>query len=160
MQIQAKPLYNEYTITKNQTAKDIAGAIVKSIRDSEETAKMLAPLIKSNNKMQTLKNIFTFCKNNVTYKKEGKDLQTAKTINRILAEKYGDCKHMSTVCYAICKALNIPCKLRLISQSLFNADPTHIYCIAYVNGNLVVIDPVLDSFNKEAKYFYKYDIKA
>lgn len=160
MQIASKPLYKEYLVTKNQTAKDIAGAIVKSIKDSGTTANLIAPLLKGKNKYETCKNIFTFTKNNIKYVKEGKDLQTAKTVARVLADKYGDCKHMATVCYSLCKSLNIPCRLRLISQNFYNADPTHIYCIAIVNGQTVIIDPVLNSFDSEARYYYKYDIKA
>lgn len=160
MQIASKPLFKEYTITNSQTAKDIASAIVKSIKDSESTANLIAPYLKSTNKLQTLKNIFIFCKNNVEYVKEGKELQTAKTLARILSDKKGDCKHYSTLCYSLCKALGIDCKLRLISQNFYNTDPTHIYVIAKVNGQTIVIDPVLRSFNNEARYYYKYDIKA
>jgi transglutaminase-like putative cysteine protease len=160
MQIASKPLFKEYVITNSQTAKDIASAIIKSIKDSQTTANLLAPYLRSNSKLQTLKNIFIFCKNNVTYKKEGKELQTAKTLARVLAEKHGDCKHYSTLCYSLCKALGIDCKLRLISQNFYNTDPTHIYVIAKINGQTIVIDPVLKSFNDEARYYYKYDIKA
>lgn len=160
LRIADKPLYKDYKIVTNQTAKDIASAIVKSIKDSNSTALFLAPYLKSKDPYQTCKNVFTFCKNNIEYVKEGKDLQTAKTLVRILADKKGDCKHMSTTAYSLLKALGINVRLRLISQNFYNSDPTHIYVIAKINGQTIIIDPVLKNFDTEARYYYKYDIKA
>lgn len=160
LRIADKPLYKDYKITTNQTAKDIAAAIVKSIKDSKDTALLIAPYLNSKDPYTICKNVFTFCKNNIEYVKESRDLQTAKTLVRILADKQGDCKHMSTTAYSLLKALGINCKLRLISQNFYNPDPTHIYVIAKLKNDTIVIDPVLKNFNNEARYYYKYDIKA
>jgi len=160
LKLAEKPLYKDYKVVVNQTAKDIAGAIIKSIKDSKNTADFLAPYVKSKDPYQTCKNVFTFCKNNITYIKEGKDLQTAKTLTRILADKFGDCKHMSITAYSLLKACGVNCRLRLISQNFYNSDPTHIYVVALINNEIVIIDPVLKNFDNEARYYYKYDLKA
>lgn len=160
LKIADKPLYKDYKVVSNQTAKDIASAIIKSIRDSNSTALLIVPYLKSKDLYQTCKNVFTFCKNNIEYVKEGKDIQTAKTLVRILADKKGDCKHMSITAYTLLKALGIDCRLRLISQNFYNTDPTHIYVIAKINGKTIYIDPVLKNFDTEARYYYKYDLKA
>jgi hypothetical protein len=54
--------------------------------------------------------------------------------------------------------MDIPVKLRLISQNYFSADPTHIYCISTINGKDYIIDPVLKEFNQQATFTKKYDI--
>ena len=49
--------------------------------------------------------------------------------------------------------------MRLISQNFYSVEPTHIYCVANVNGNDVILDACINEFDKEANYKYKYDIK-
>jgi hypothetical protein len=152
---------NKILVSRYQTSGEIASAIVKAIKDSEESAKNLAPYFKASSKKESCKLIFAFLKKVVPYVKESSDDQTAKTINRILkdANKYGgDCKHYATFSASICKALNIPCKLRLISQRFNDTTPNHIYCVAIINGKEIIIDPVLNTFDTEARYNYKYDI--
>ena len=147
-------------ISRYQTAPEIAGAIVKAVRESEKDAQKLAPYLKSTNKVGSARLIFVFIKNTIPYKKEASTKQTARTLARILneAKKGGDCKHYATASAALCKALNIPCKLRLIAQLPNSKVPNHIYTVAQINGNEFIIDPVLKNFNTEARYNYKYDI--
>jgi hypothetical protein len=153
-----KPKNNTIFIKQDQTAKDIAVAIVKSIKDSKDDALKIAPYLKGQTKVKSLKNIFIFCKHNIKYNKESSDLQTARSLGRILSMKEGDCKHFTTTIASLCNAMNIPVKLRLISQNYFSADPTHIYCVSTINGKDYIIDPVLNEFNQQATFTKKYDI--
>lgn len=152
------PKYKDILIVRNQNTSQIAGAVVKAIKDSEQQAKLIAPYLKADNRLQTLKNVWKFSKNNIQYQRESNDLQTAKTLSRIIADKKGDCKHFTTTIASILKALNIPYKLRLISQNFFSPEPTHIYLISYINGKEIAVDGVLKNFGSEASYKYKYDI--
>lgn len=152
---------NNYMVARYQTAPEIAGAIVKAIKESKPQAEQLKFYFQNPNKEQSLRLIFLFCKKTIPYKKESGEQQTAKTIGRVLqdAQKYGgDCKHYATMVGALCKSLNIPVKLRLISQKFDDKTPNHIYCIAKANGKNFIIDPVLKKFDDEARYNYKYDI--
>jgi len=153
------PKYKDTIIKRNQSVNDITGGVLKAIKDSNEQAKLIAPYLKGKTRQQTLRNIFNFCKKNVRYVREPNSLQTAKTLPRILADKQGDCKHYATLVASLCKALNIPVKLRLISQNYFSPEPTHIYAVSGIGTVEVVVDPVLKQFANEALYRYKYDIK-
>jgi hypothetical protein len=148
-------------VTRYQTTGEIAGAILKAIKDSKESAKKLVPYFKNNDKYISAKLIFMFCKGLLPYKMESADKQTARTLNRIIqdSDKGGDCKHYATISATLCKALNIPCCLRLISQRATTKQPNHIYCVAFIKGKEVIIDAVLKNFDTEARYNYKYDIK-
>jgi hypothetical protein len=153
---------NTIMVSRYQTAPEIASALLKAINESKTQAKELAPYFENKNKLNSLKLMFLFCKKSIPYKKEPSEVQTAKTLGRILqdANKFGgDCKHYATTIASLCKALNIPCKLRLISQKFDDKTPNHIYVIAKVNGNEYIVDPVLKNFDNEARYNYKYDIK-
>lgn len=159
---QLKPKQNNYLVSRYQTASEIAGAIVKAIHESAPAANFLAPKFKNSNKLSSAKLIWIFCRQAIPYKREPGSKQTAKELPRILSDAQttgGDCKHMSITAAALCKALNIPVRLRLISQNAYDTSPNHIYCVATINGNDVIIDGVLKNFNTEARYNYKYDIK-
>ena len=135
---------------------------------SKDSAEILAPKFYNKDKLKTAKLIFYFCKSAIPYKREPSSRQTAKTLPRILADAQknsisggiigGDCKHYATTTAALCKALNIPVKLRLISQNFYDTTPTHIYCVAKINGENIIIDGVLKNFNSEARYTHKFDI--
>jgi len=148
-------------ITRYQSTGEIAGALIKAIRDSRESADRLKTYFENRDKYKSCKLIFLFCKNLLPYNMESADHQTARTLNRILADnkKGGDCKHYATISSALCKALNIPCVLRLISQRPGTKQPNHIYTVAYIKGKEVILDPVLKNFDTEARYNYKFDIK-
>lgn len=152
---------NNYLVARYQTAPEIAGAIVKAINESKPQAEELKSYFENKDKEKSLKLIFLFCKKAIPYKKESGERQTAKTIGRLLQDAKkngGDCKHYATFIGALCKSLNIPVKLRLISQKFDDKTPNHIYCIAKANGKNFIIDPVLKKFDDEARYNYKYDI--
>lgn len=170
MNLQAlKPNNKNILVSRYQTAGEIAGSIVKAIELSKPCAEILAPSFANKDKLKTAKLIFLFCKQAIPYKREPASRQTAKTLPRILADANknaingdiigGDCKHYATATASLCKALNIPVKLRLISQNFYDSTPTHIYAVATINGNEVIIDGVLKNFNNEARYTHKYDIK-
>jgi len=158
---QFKQKNQSFLVSRYQTSGEISGAIVKAIKESEQSANELKKFFESENKLTSCKLIFIFCKNAVPYKKESGLKQTAKTLPRILADAKingGDCKHYATTCAALCRALNIPVKLRLISQRYETKQPNHIYAVAIVNGKEVILDPVLKNFDTEARFNYKYDI--
>lgn len=146
-------------VARYQTTGQIAGAIVRAVKESQPTADKLKKYFQGD-KYQQAKLIFIFCKNLLPYKKESASRQTARTMARIIqdAKKGGDCKHFSTLSASLCKALNIKCKLRLISQRYDNDQPNHIYTVALINGREVIIDAVLPNFDTEARYNKKYDI--
>ena len=148
-------------VTRYQSTGDIAAAILKAINDSKKAADHLSTYFRNPDKHKSCKLIFLFCKNVLPYKMESEHKQSARTINRILQDSHkgGDCKHFATMSAALCKSLNIPCVLRLICQRQGSRQPNHIYCVAFVNGKEIIIDPVLKNFDTEARYNYKYDIK-
>ena len=146
-------------VARYQTTGQIAGAIVRAVKESQPTADKLKKYFQGD-KYQQAKLIFIFCKNLLPYKKESASRQTARTMARIIqdAKKGGDCKHFSTLSASLCKALKIKCKLRLISQRYDNDQPNHIYTVALINGREVIIDAVLPNFDTEARYNKKFDI--
>jgi hypothetical protein len=151
---------NDYVVTWYQSTADITGAIIKAIKESLPASQKLAPYFKNKDKKTTAKLIFMFAKNLRPYKKEPSSFQTARTMQRILSDnnKGIDCKHYSILVSSLCLSLGIKCRLRLITQINGSNTPNHIYAVAIINGNEVIIDQVLKNFDQEANYISSYDI--
>lgn len=159
-----KPKYNTEVIKGTQNAKNIALQVKRAIIDSKEQAEAIAYHFKGKNPTMSCFNVYQFCRNNIKYRKESPNLQTAKTLTRILTDKkngymYGDCKHYTIFCSSILRALGIKTYLRLISQNFYDAEPTHIYCVAVINNKEVIVDGCMKNFDNEAQYKYKYNLK-
>ena len=120
-------------------------------------AKLIANKFKGSTPKQTCRNIFDFIKSNIAYKIEPANLQTTKSLQRLISDGYGDCKHYSGLFAAILSACNIKYHYRFAS---YKADktPTHVYVVAYDNqNNPIVCDAVLSSFGDEKPFTYKID---
>jgi hypothetical protein len=159
-----RPKYTSEVIRGTQNAKNIAIQVKRAILESEEAAKYIAAKFKGSNDYMTCFNVYAYCRENIKYRKESANLQTAKTLQRILADKkngysYGDCKHYTIFSSSILRALGIKTHLRLISQNFYDAEPTHIYTVAVVRGKEVIIDACMKNFDNEAQYKYKYNLK-
>jgi transglutaminase-like putative cysteine protease len=155
------PDFRSEVIQGRQDAFNIANTIKRAILDSKAQSDSIAYKFVGENDYQTCKNLYNYIRHNIRYKKEQSSLQTAKTLGRILFDKNSgnDCKHFTIISCSILRSLKIPCKMRLISQNFYSVEPTHIYCVANVNGNDVILDACISEFDKEANYKYKYDIK-
>ena len=158
-----KPKYTNEVIRGTQNAKNIAAQVKRAIIESKDQAELIKENFKGKNPLMSCFNVYNYCRNYIKYNKESANLQTAKTLSRILSDKkngysYGDCKHYTIFCSSILRALGIKTHLRLISQNFYNAEPTHIYCVAIINGKEVIVDGCMKSFDNEAQYKYKYNL--
>lgn len=159
----AKPKFNTEVIKGTQNANNIALQVKRAVLESKPAAEALAFKFQGKTPLYSCFNVYDYCRKNIKYTKESANLQTAKTLQRILYDKkngsfYGDCKHYTIFCCSILKALGIKTQLRLISQNFYNAEPTHIYCVAKVNGKEIIVDPCMKNFDHEAQYKYKYNL--
>jgi hypothetical protein len=153
-----KPKFTKEVISGSQTAGNIADQLKRAIYESKEAAGSIAKKFKGSNDQMSCFNVWNYCRNHINYRKETANLQTAKTLQRILHDKQGDCKHYTTFCCSVLRALGIRTQMRLISQNFYDSDPNHIYCVAIVNGEEIIVDPCIKVFNSEAAYKYKYNL--
>lgn len=153
-----KPKLTKEVIKCKQNARNIALQLKRAVNDSKAGASVISPKFRGKSVFMTCFNVYNFCRNNIKYVRETDRLQTAKTIQRILYDKFGDCKHYTTFCCSILQSLGIDCEMRLISQNFYDPEPTHIYCVAFINGKEIIVDPCVKNFNSEAQYKYKYNL--
>lgn len=67
----------------------------------------------------------------------------------------GDCKSFSIFIASVLRCLGIPYRYRFAAYS--PGDPTHVYVIAKINNQDVIMDATIDRFNHEITYHKKYD---
>jgi hypothetical protein len=130
------------------------------VKDSKAQADLLAWYFVGKNQITTCYNIWKFLRANIQYEKESKELQTIKTLSRLLTQdKKGDCKHLSTATASLLTSLKIPFVYRLVGFNYFDQTPTHIFIVAKINGREIPIDCCLKTFNTEPSYKHKTDYK-
>lgn len=155
--------FTREVISGPQTAYNIAKQLRRAIRDrdTQQYVQMVAKALRGKSNYESARNVYNFLRGKMIYKAEPQRLQTARTLKRMLFDakaKIGDCKHYTTFSCSVLKALGIPVKMRLISQNPLKREPTHIYCVAIINGQEVIVDPCISNFDREAISFYKYNL--
>ena len=148
--------FRNVKVKEFQQAEDITRLLKRAVTDSMAGARKIAPHFEATTPERTAFNVYSWIRKNIVYNREPATDQTAKTVNRLLSEGYGDCKHYSTFSGAIFKALNLPVYFRVIDQT---GRYNHIYTVLKYPGKTIICDGVFPYFNQEPVYLKKMDIK-
>jgi hypothetical protein len=118
---------------------------------------------------QTLRNVFTYLKNNVRYVIEPETRQTLKSPAAIVATGQttgSDCKNYSLFIAGVLDAINrtgkqkIPFAFRFASYKWYDEQPQHVFIVAFPGTNQETwIDPVLPQFDQRKQYNHATDKK-
>lgn len=147
------PIVNKDASTL-ETVDIIAGLVPKVAYQT----KSLAPVLKGSSLKQTCKNIFDFCYNHIQYKLDASGVEQLREPVRAWKDRVSgiDCDCFSILVSSILHNLGIKHSYR-ICEIANKGYYQHIYIVVPVNqtlnsisGQYIVIDPVLDTFNKEA----------
>lgn len=144
-------------VVNMHTTGDIIKQMQSAHYDNSKYAEKIARYFQGTNVANTCSKIFNWIKNNVEYRIEPAHLQTTKSIQRLIADGYGDCKHYSGLFAAILSNLGIKHHYRFVSYT-GSKIPTHVYVVAYdEKGRQIICDAVLPEFNTEKEYTNKID---
>jgi hypothetical protein len=154
------PEFRNKLIKKDQTTTDIAKLMLSCEFKSRADVKKIIHFFYNKNLTvpEICFRVWKYLRENIKYIKEPSDKQTAKTINRIIYDGFGDCKHYSIFAVGILKCLGIPVRFRLVSFERYKKSPSHAYAVAKIKGKEIIIDACIDQFNKESSYSYKFDV--
>ena len=151
-----QPEMEEYIISHNQDTDDIISAILNADNNNPALSYDNAVLFMSEDDYKTGLNIFNYIKDNIYYQAEPDSSQTTKTIDRILTDQKGDCKHYSLFAGSVLKTLGIPYVYRFVSFG-DKDDLTHVYIVINPDTNPLYLDGVIDEYNTQEPYKYKED---
>lgn len=103
-----------------------------------------------------LKKLYAFVKQNIRYIEDGfykQDIKTPAALNEIGT---GDCKSMTIFIGSVLQNLRIPYTIRFAGYTS-GGDFTHVYPIAHLKGEDIIMDAVNTSFNDEVPFQNKTD---
>lgn len=144
-------------VVNMHTTGDIIKQMQNAHYDNSKYAEKIARYFQGTNVANTCSKIFNWIKNNVEYRIEPAHLQTTKSIQRLISDGYGDCKHYSGLFAAILSNLGIKHHYRFVSYT-GSKIPTHVYVVAYdEKGRQIICDAVLPEFNTEKEFINKID---
>jgi hypothetical protein len=152
----SQPENKEVILTYNQDTDDIIDAILTADQNNPTLSYENAIYFEGADDYQTGANIFYYLKENIKYEAEPDSEQTTKTIERLVADKKGDCKHYSLFAGAVLKSLNIPYAYRFVSFG-DNEDIQHVYVVIHPETNPIYLDAVIDQFDTQERYNFAQD---
>ena len=151
---------NKNTFIKSGDTNDIVNAVLSVIENADK--RDMEGWVKSRFRpnYKGLSNLWHWVKYNVQYVEDPYGEQLIKTAPRVYAERHlgTDCKSFTVFITACLEALNIPHSVRFVSFTKSKI-PTHVYCVAHLQGRDVLMDAVYDTFDKEPKHKHKIDYK-
>lgn len=124
-----------------------------------QTAKFAAYLKQNNTSIENLlKALFTFMYQHIDYKEDAKGFEQLREPARLFLDKIGDCDCYSVFIKSVLQNLGIKSHFKVVKFN-GNENFSHVYVVVpkFPNAKMSnkndywVIDPVLDTFNQEAK---------
>ena len=147
-------------ILQNGDLKDTISLMKRAIRESVPQTRKIAQVLKGRNTCETCKNIWFFVYNHIQYTKDEKGREQVRNANRTWQDrkKGVDCDCYSVFICSILTNLGIENSFRIAK---YNKDIgfQHVYPIVSYKDEYIVIDCVLDEFNKEHPFIEKKDYK-
>lgn len=101
-----------------------------------------------------LSKLWLFVKENIRYKEDGKN-QFVQHPATLWKSKKGDCKSFSLFIGSVLKNMGIPYKYRFVSYK--KGDVTHVYVVAMLQGQEIILDAVHHTYNEEVPYYHAMD---
>lgn len=148
------PNYRSSLITDWQNTNDIISALKNQHIQNRAYAAKIAPYFCADSERETARNIFNFLKSEIRYQVEPAEKQTVKSIPRLLADGYGDCKHYTNFANGVLEACGYKPVYRFAGYS--NKGLQHTY--TYLPNSNTVLDAVLSSFDTEKTPKFKKDM--
>lgn len=143
---------NSVVIEKNQGVHDIIKEVLNAHRYFGHDYDYIFQFFDIGSISTICKNLFNFCKDNISYKIESEDRQTTKSPAAIISTGNGDCKHYAGFIAGVLSAItrNTGRKInwcyRFASYSIFDEEPAHVFVVVKSDSE-IWIDPVLCCFN-------------
>lgn len=145
-------------IHKDGDTQDIINTVLFANKRPEHLAdtKELAKTLKGKTDLETAHNIWKFVKTNIKYILDPIGEQYIKAPNKTLSDGFGDCKSRSVLITSLLSNNGIKNGYRFASYHL-TRPISHVYVIANINNQIIVLDADMNSFNQEKKYTLKKD---
>lgn len=149
-----EPQYRAKLVSGWQNTEDIVKAIQQQHIENLQNANKIKHLFCDRDERTTARNIFNFLKQEIEYRVEPAERQTTKSLQRFVADGYGDCKHFAIFANTILQSCGFKPIYRF-SGYRDRRNVQHVY--TYLPSTNTVLDAVLPAFDTEKPYTIKKD---
>jgi hypothetical protein len=108
---------------------------------------------------QGLQKLWRFVKYKIRYREDPEGYQFIKYPARLWADRAGDCKSFTLFIVSVLQNLGIKYTIRFTSYQKNDRTVTHVYPVAHLDGEDIILDAVWFYFNSEKRYAHKQDHK-
>lgn len=144
------PTMNDRVNFRAGGTAEIIETILKADRAAASNVRQLARSMETNDEMQTLLNVWHFTRNRIQYRSDRPGREQIKMPSRLWHEGRGDCKSKSLFIGACCRVLGIEYGYRFAAYRA--GDFTHVYPVARIGGQIIIVDSVHTVFNQEVTF--------
>jgi hypothetical protein len=148
------PNYRAQLIAGWQNTNDIVKAIQRQHNENLNAANKIKQFFCDKDERTTARNIFNFLKHEIEYRVEPAEKQTTKSLQRFVADGYGDCKHFAIFANTILQQCGFNPIYRFAGYR-DRSNVQHVY--TYLPKTNTVLDAVLPSFDTEKTPTIKKD---
>lgn len=153
-----KPCRQQSTVmVKDADINDIINVIMHADQYSKTATADFVRFVKGKTDMDTLKNIYTFVRRAVKYKRDEDGHEIVNTPGCTVKYGIGDCKSMSVLVGSILRSLGYRFKYRTAFYDPKEPQQGHIYAVVDLDGKEVIVDPVHHRWNTEEKFWKAKD---
>jgi hypothetical protein len=159
IEIVGLPNFINKTIYKDGTNADIIKTLFACLPAATKQTAEISNSFKGINDYETLKNIHTFIRQNLIYRKDLKGHQQIKLPNRYLLES-GDCKSKALFIASLLNNLKFKHGFVFANYNPLKGNiPSHVYNYAILpNGKKVYIDGTYNKFDNQPKPNFKKEM--
>lgn len=151
----AQPKLKDELLYEKGKTPNIIQALLDTVPGSEKQTKKLAKKFPPT--YEGLEKLWHFVKNKIRYIEDPDGVQWIRTPARLWHDREGDCKSFTLFIVSILTNMGIDYKIRFVSFAPKSKTVTHVYPVAILDGDEVILDAVWSAFDDEANYEYKRD---
>jgi len=154
-----------YWPVDRQTAGDIIREMrIKHSECAHDYDRIASEIDTSKDVYDICHDLWTFCRQNLTYKVEEGEQQNVSCPLTILTDRKVDCKNYALFIAGMLDALKrrgypLTWVFRFASYDLFDASPGHVFVVVNPRTDDIWVDPVLSQFNWHMPYIWHKDKK-
>lgn len=143
-------------LKKDGTTADIITAVLDTVGEVKSQTKGF-----SENFVPTragLQRLWSWVKNNIHYNEDPLGVQWIREPARLYQDREGDCKSFTVFIVSVLENIGVPYFIRFSNtEQAGKKIVNHVYPVAILNGQEVIMDAVYTAFDREANYYYAKD---
>ena len=157
----ARPDYKEHIEVQDAINSDIRDILQKNFKRNVKEVQPFAKYFKGATEYETARNIWTFLKKGIRYKKDAAGFQDIRLGRRFFTDKTGDCKSYALNAISLFRAIypGSEVAFKFTTYVPGKRIPSHVYAVVKdSSGREIIVDGCWTKFDNEKNYTFSLPI--